>query len=47
MQKSDDTIRENAKAMTKLAGVIESNTTAINRNTEITRRVERIMDGWK
>lgn len=44
MKHSDETITENAKAMTKLAGVIDTNTDAINRNTIVTERVERVLD---
>lgn len=44
MAHSDETIKENAKAMTSLAGVINTNTNAIERNTRVAERVERILD---
>jgi hypothetical protein len=44
MQNSDSTIKENAKAMTHLASVITNNSEAVNRNTIVIERVERILD---
>lgn len=41
---TDKVITENAKAMTQLSGVIDANTHAIIRNTEVVRRVERVLD---
>lgn len=44
MANSDTTIKENAKAMTQLSGVITNNSEAVNRNTVVIERVERILD---
>lgn len=44
MSHSDETIKENAKAMTQLSGVITNNSEAVNRNTTVIERVERILD---
>jgi hypothetical protein len=43
-ESSNEIIMENARAMTKLAGVIETNTNAITMNTRVTERVERFLD---
>lgn len=45
ISKNADAMLENAKANVKLAGVIEANTEATKRNSDIMDRVQRLLDG--